>query len=86
MKTMTLLLIAAALNACATAPMSPEQMAAQAKQKNAVVGCAFGTNLYGRGAAVYVDTDKINDNQTVSVDAECKVSVTGSKGATAPPK
>jgi hypothetical protein len=79
---MTCLVAALALSGCAMGgSMSPEAMAQNAKAKNAVVGCVSGTGIYGRGTAVYVDTDKINDNQTVSVDQECKVSVTGSKAA-----
>lgn len=85
MKSLCIIAVAAvAIAGCANAPMSPETMAQNAKQKNAVVGCVSGTGIYGRGTAVYVDTDKINDNQTVTVDQECKVSVTGNKATAAP--
>lgn len=60
--------------------MSPEQMAQNVKDKNAVAGCTTGTGPWGKVTAVYVDTNKINDNQSVKVDAECKVEVTGTKG------
>lgn len=64
--------------------MSPEQMAQNVKDKNAVAGCTTGTGPWGKVTAVYVDTNKINDNQSVSVDAECKVLVTGTKSPPAP--
>lgn len=64
--------------------MSPEQMAQNAKDKNAVVACGSGSGPWGRVVTVYVDTNKINDNNSVSVDAECKVSVTGTKSQGAP--
>lgn len=71
---------ALALTGCAGfggSTMSPEAMAQNVKDKNAVVGCIFGTGLYGRGGAVYVDTNKLAPNTGVSVDGECKVTVTG---------
>lgn len=61
--------------------MSPEQMAQNVKDKNAVVGCTYGLGVYGQGGAVYVDTNRIADNQAVTVDEKCKVSVTGTKSA-----
>jgi predicted lipoprotein len=73
---------AAAVAGCAS--MSPEQMAASVKDKNAVVACGNGSGPWGKVTTVYVDTNKINDNNTVSVDSECKVTVTGTKGAAAP--
>jgi uncharacterized protein YceK len=64
--------------------MSPEQMAQNVKDKNAVVACGSGSGPWGRVVTVYVDTNKINDNNTVSVDSECKVNVTGTKQAVKP--
>ena len=64
--------------------MSPEQMAQNVKDKNAVVGCTYGLGMYGQGAGVYVDTNKINDNQTVTVGEKCVVTVTGTKAQAAP--
>lgn len=82
MKTKVFAILAAmALTACAS--LSPESMAQNAKDKNAVVGCTYGVGLYGQGAAVYVDTNKIADNQSVIVDEKCKVTVTGTKTAPA---
>ena len=75
------LLAAAAIALAGCAAMSPEQLAQQAKDKNAVVACGQGTGPWGKVVTVYVDTNKINDNNTVSVNGECNVSVTGTKGA-----
>lgn len=71
------LLLLLALAGCAS--MSPEQLAQNAKDKNAVVACGSGSGPWGRVVTVYVDTNRIADNNTVSVDGECKVSVTGTK-------
>lgn len=81
-------LLFAVIAGCAVAgcaSMSPEQMAQNVKDKNAVVGCANGTGPWGKVTTVYVDTNKINDNNTVTVDAECHVTVTGTKNVV-PPK
>ncbi len=74
---MKALLLLPFLAACAA--MSPEQIAQTAKDKNAVVACGIGQGPWGRVATVYVDTNRIADNNSVTVDAECKVSVTGTK-------
>lgn len=66
-----------ALEGCAA--MSPEQLASQAKDKNAVVACGQGTGPWGKVVTVYVDTNKINDNNTVTVTGECNIQVTGTK-------
>lgn len=73
------------LAACATT-MSPEQMAQNTKDKNAVVGCTYGLGIYGQGGGVYVDTNRIADNQTVSVGEKCAVTVSGSKSQPSPAK
>lgn len=65
--------------------MSPEQMAVNVKDKNAVVACGAGTGPWGKVMTVYVDTNKINDNNSVTVDDSCKVSVTGTKSVPAKP-
>jgi hypothetical protein len=69
------------LSGCAAmgGAMSPEQMAQNSKDKNAVVACGSGSGPWGKVTTVYVDTNKINDNNTVTVDGECKVSVIGTK-------
>lgn len=64
--------------------MSPEQMAQNAKDKNAVVACGQGSGPWGKVVTVYVDSNKINDNNTVSVSGECSVTVTGTKAEKAP--
>lgn len=76
MKT-SLIILALALAGCST--MSPEQMAQNAKDKNAVVACGQGSGPWGKVTTVYVDTNKIADNNTVSVEGECKITVTGTK-------
>lgn len=82
---MKVALLALLLSGCASlgSSMSPEQMAQAVKDKNAVVGCAYGIGIYGQGGTVYVDTNKINDNNTVTIEERCKVTVTGTKGAPA---
>lgn len=89
LQTLLLLAVAMLLAGCmglGQQPMSPEQMAQNVKDKNSVVGCTYGLGIHGQGGAVYVDTNKINDNQSVVVDEKCKVTVTGTKAAPAVPK
>lgn len=70
------------LCACSVLPanpehMSPEQLTAWAKDKNANVACGVVNSPYGRGVATYVVLDKaVLFNGTVSVDSECKVIIT----------
>lgn len=59
--------------------MSPEQLAASAKDKNAVVACGKANGPWGQVITTYIDTNKINDNNSVTVEGECKVTVVGSK-------
>lgn len=75
-------LLAFVLAGCAamTGTMSPEQMAQNSKDKNAVVGCGSGSGPWGKVTTVYVDTNKINDNNTVTVSGDCTVTVTGTRG------
>lgn len=57
--------------------MSAEQLKAAASDKNASAVCATGTGPWGKVNSVYVNVDRSSIvNGTVSVDAECKVSVT----------
>lgn len=82
MKAVLGMVAALALSACAGLggqAMSPEQISANAKDKNAVVACGNGSGPWGRVITVYVDTNKINDNQAVQVDENCKVNVIGTK-------
>lgn len=73
-----LIVVALILSGCATT-MSPEQMAQNVKDKNAVVGCVYGAGMYGHGVAVYVDTNKLAENTGVAVSGECQITVTGTK-------
>lgn len=68
------------LTGCAS--MSPEQMAIQGKDKNAVVACGVGTGPWGKVTTVYIDANKIADNNSVTVNNECNVTVTGTKAET----
>lgn len=84
---MRLLLVALLLSGCAGigAPnMSPEQLSAAAKDKNASVACGTGSGPWGKINTVYVNVDRASiSNGVVTVDAECKVSVST---ASSPPK
>lgn len=73
-----------ALEGCAA--MSPEALAAQAKDKNAIIACGQGTGPWGKVVTVFVDANKINDNNSVTVEGECKITVTGTKQAKDAPK
>lgn len=86
MKTIIAIFVTLALAGCGALggnSMSPEQMAQAVKDKNAVVGCTSGTGPWGKVGAVYVDTNKINDNNSVTVTADCTVTVTGTKAVPA---
>jgi hypothetical protein len=69
------------LPGCMTLPadpakMSAEQLTAWAKDRNANIACTVINSPYGRGVATYVVLDKgIVINGNVTVDGECKVSV-----------
>ena len=81
----TPILAALALTGCVGAPtipadpakMTPEQLRAVASDKNANVSCVVANSPYGRGVMTYAVLDKgIVVNGTVSVDNECKITVT----------
>jgi hypothetical protein len=60
--------------------MTPEQLQASAKDKNASVACATGIGPGGKTGVVYVNVDKSSINSgTVTVDNDCKVSITATK-------
>lgn len=80
MKTILLTLSMLLLSACAglagVQNMSPEQLKAAATDKNASVACGTGTGPWGKVNTVYVNVDKSSiTNGVVTVDAECKVSI-----------
>ena len=68
------------LSGCAgfgTPNLSPEQLKAAASDKNASVVCAVGTGPWGKVVSTYVNVDKSAvANGTVTVDAECKTTIT----------
>lgn len=72
------------LAGCAGQVMSPEQIAANAKDRNAVAACGTGSGPWGKVTTVYVDMNKLGDNQAVSVDGECKVVATSNRAVAAP--
>lgn len=71
-----------ALPACVQMPanpekMSPEQLREWAKDKNANIACGVVNSPYGRGIGTYVVLDKGTVvNGTVTVDQECKITIT----------
>lgn len=81
---LSLELAGCALPGFSTQSLSAEQLKASAADKNASAVCATGTGPWGKVNTVYVNVDKSSiSNGTVSVDSECKVSVTT---AASPPK
>lgn len=77
-----LLAAAVALAGCQTLPADPSKMAADqlrewVKDKTANISCGVVNSPYGRGVMTSVALDKaVIFNGTVTVDGECKVSVT----------
>lgn len=86
---LTLSLAVASLAACASLPadpakMSAEQLTAYAKDRNATASCAVINSPYGRGVATYVVLDKGTIiNGTLTMDSECKVSISNMAAAPA---
>ena len=81
------------LAGCATSPqgfdpsrLTPEQIKATVADKSTTVSCGLLTSVYGRGVAVYVnlDAERPPVAGTVTVDSECKTTVTMSPAASAP--
>jgi ABC-type Fe3+-hydroxamate transport system substrate-binding protein len=88
-----MLLITALLVGCAgtTVPADPTKMSAEqlrewVKDRNANISCAIINSVYGRSTLVYANLDRsVVVNGTVSVDSECKVTITNAaKAASAP--
>lgn len=78
------LLMAEAMSACNTLPadpskMSAEQLKAWAADKNANVACSTFKGMYGTGVVNYAVIDKgILVDGTVTVDNECKITISNS--------
>lgn len=57
--------------------MTPDQLREWAKDKNANIACGVINSPYGRGVGTYVVLDKgIVVNGSVTVDPECKITIT----------
>ena len=66
--------------------MTPDQIKEYAKIKDASVMCLIANTPYGQARALYVNVDKgIVPNGTVTVDDQCKATITNATPA-APPK
>lgn len=81
-----LLLAVTALSGCSflnPAPsMTADQLAAAAKDKNASVGCGSVVGPGDKGTVVFVNVDKSSINSgSVTVDSDCKVTITATKDA-----
>lgn len=57
--------------------MTPEQIAAFAKIKEANMGCLVVNSPYGRGVGTFVNLDKnvLPPGASVSIDEQCKVTI-----------
>ena len=81
MKHIIALLVATLLSACASLPgdpanMTPEQLKANAKDKNSSVACSNGKTAAGNVTLVYVNVDQaVPLGSSVVVEADCKVTV-----------
>ena len=59
------------------AKMSPEQLKASAKDKNAAVACSNGKTAAGNVTMVYVNMDQaVRLGSTATVEADCRVTIT----------
>ena len=88
-----LLAVSVALAGCTTLPadpakMSPEQLTAYAKDKNASIACVQARNATGTVAMVTVTLDKstfASGNVTVEPASDCKATITSfAKAASGP--
>lgn len=80
MRHVRVLLLAAAFAGCAPfnpANMTPEQLTALAKIKDATVTCIIANSPYGKGSGLYLSLDKgVIPTGTMTVDDGCKVTIT----------
>jgi hypothetical protein len=81
-KIVLLILLCTLIGGCASAGyqgMTPEQIAATAKMKDANVNCVVLNSPYGRGVTVFINLDKgVIPLGTITVDSECKTTVSTS--------
>ena len=83
--TLQILVILTALAGCLSLPanpekMTPEQLTAWAKDKNANIACATGTNVAGRGNVAYVVIDKgAIQGSSVQIDPDCSIKISAPK-------
>jgi hypothetical protein len=60
-----------------TTNLSPEQIIAQAKDKNASITCGAGVGTGGKGTLLSLNLDKaVIVNGTLIVDPDCKTTIT----------
>ena len=82
MKYATILFAIALLAGCAAQvpgdprTMSPEQITAR-PSKNAAIGCIWVRTLLAETVAVFADVDLIKRGQSVSIGADCSVTIGG---------
>lgn len=86
-------LLLALFAGCATSPngydpskLTAEQIKATVADKSTTVSCGLLTSVYGRGVSVYVNLDAERQPVagTVTVDGECKTTVTVAPAASSP--
>jgi hypothetical protein len=81
-KTSLLLAVVALLSGCAAQvpgdprTMSPEQITAR-PSKNAAIGCIWVRTLVAETVSVFADVDLIRRRQSVSIGADCSVTIGG---------
>lgn len=56
--------------------MSPEQLQALSKMKDANANCIIANTPWGRGVSIYVNLDKgVIPSGSVTIDGDCKVTI-----------
>lgn len=65
--------------------MTPEQIAAFAKIKEANMGCLVVNSVYGRAVGTFLNLDKgvLPPGTSVSIDEQCKTTITSQPPAVA---
>jgi hypothetical protein len=77
------LIIASLLTGCATqvpgdpSRMTADQLSALARDKSAVISCITVATLAADTTAVYAQVDLIRKGQSVSIGADCSVTIGG---------
>lgn len=73
----TALIVGCAALPADPAKMSPDQLKAAAKDKNAAVACSNGKTAAGNVTLVYVNLDQaVRLGSTATVEADCKTTIT----------